>query len=114
MSTSCFLFYFISLMIVFLILQTFQELETLSGFKTKIQRCTELVKKTVVDYPTEEVEASMESFYMKLRAAHYYAPDTKIKSSVVLIKPTENYTKLAEDYGLSNVRASLTIIFFSV
>lgn len=43
------------------------------------------------------------SFYKKLLAAHNYKPESKVKSNVTLIKPTENYAKLSTDYGLSEV-----------
>jgi hypothetical protein len=44
-----------------------------------------------------------ESFIKKIIAAHHYKPEYKIKADVVLIKATENYTKLQEDYGLTEV-----------
>lgn len=40
---------------------------------------------------------------MKLIAAHNYKPMGKINANTILIKPTENYTKLANDYGLNEV-----------
>lgn len=43
------------------------------------------------------------SFYKKLLAAHNYNPETKINAKTLLFKPTENYAKLSEDYGLSLV-----------
>jgi len=44
----------------------------------------------------------------KLLAAHYYKPTEKINADILLIKPTENYAKLENDYGLSNVSLSDT------
>lgn len=43
------------------------------------------------------------SFLKKIVAAHTYKPMSKIEANVLLIKPTENYAKLKDDYGLSEV-----------
>lgn len=43
------------------------------------------------------------SFLRKLFAAHHYKPVNKINAEVLLFKPTENYAKLSNDYGLSEV-----------
>lgn len=47
------------------------------------------------------------SFLKKLLAAHHYKPIGKINANVLLIKPTENYAKLQNDYGLTEVRINL-------
>jgi hypothetical protein len=47
---------------------------------------------------------SATSFYKKLLAAHLYKNEAKIDAKTLLFKPTENYAKLKEDYGLSEVR----------
>lgn len=44
------------------------------------------------------------SFYKKLLAAHNYQTESKINAKTLLFKPTENYAKLEDDYGLSKVR----------
>lgn len=44
------------------------------------------------------------SFLKKLLAAHHYKPMGKINANVLLIKPTENYAKLQNDYGLGDVK----------
>lgn len=36
-------------------------------------------------------------------AALKYKPTGKVSCEVILVKPTENYAKLEEDYGLSEV-----------
>lgn len=43
------------------------------------------------------------SFLKKIVAAHHYKPVNKIDAQVILFKPTENYAKLKDDYGLSEV-----------
>jgi hypothetical protein len=43
------------------------------------------------------------SFLRKIFAAHHYKPVNKVNAETLLIKPTENYAKLADDYGLSDV-----------
>lgn len=43
-------------------------------------------------------------FYKKLVAADSFKMSNKVKCNVTLIKPTENYAKLEEDYGLTEVR----------
>lgn len=83
-------------------LKTFKELETVNTFEEKLMKCTDIVK-TVIKHPKEDISASAESFFKKLLAAHYYEPEVVLKSPVILIKSTENYTKLTEDYGLTNI-----------
>lgn len=43
------------------------------------------------------------SFLKKLFAAHHYRPNNKVNADILLIKPTENYSKLPNDYGLKDV-----------
>lgn len=54
-------------------------------------------------FPKLQISSCALSFYKKLLAAHNYKPESKVKSNVTLIKPTENYAKLSTDYGLSEV-----------
>lgn len=49
------------------------------------------------------------SFLKKIFAAHHYKPVTKINADVLLIKPTENYAKLTNDYGLNEVSVIVVI-----
>ena len=51
-----------------------------------------------------QLKASARSFVAKLVCAHIYKPNYKINAECTLVKPTENYAKLQEDYGLSDVR----------
>jgi hypothetical protein len=50
-----------------------------------------------------QLSQSATSFYKKLLAAHLYKTEAKINAKTLLLKPTENYAKLKEDYGLSEV-----------
>jgi fatty acid synthase, animal type len=54
------------------------------------------------------------SFLMKLVAAHNYKPTGKINANTLLIKPTENYAKLQNDYGLSQVNTQIQVSKYSV
>lgn len=82
--------------------KTAKELETLATFENRLQRVAELISE-VTKAPLDAVKISTLTFYKKLYAAHTYKPSGKLTSSVTLIKPTENYVKLAADYGLSEV-----------
>jgi len=85
--------------------KTTRELETLPSFEARLKRVAELISGQT-KYPTDVVEVTALTFYKKLLAAHNYKSTSKIVSNVTLIKPTENYAKLAADYGLSEVCTS--------
>lgn len=82
-----------------------KELESLSTFDHRLQRVAELISEAT-KYPVDVVKVTTLTFYKKLLAAHTYKPEKKVSSNVTLIKPTENYVKLAADYGLSEVSYS--------
>lgn len=105
--------------------QTALELEKLPSFEARLQRVAELVSgKTglVVDlvrikfygkneYPTYgniilKVAVTAKSFLKKIFAAHHYKPTNKVNADVLLFKPSENYAKLTEDYGLREVKSN--------
>ena len=50
------------------------------------------------------------SFLRKIFAAHHYKPVNKVNATTLLIKPTENYAKLSEDYDLKDVSSNEFII----
>lgn len=55
------------------------------------------------------------SFYKKLRMAHEYHPTgTKINAKTFLFKPTENYSKLDNDYGLATVSIYHFLFFHKI
>lgn len=53
-------------------------------------------------FPLQIIQAAT-YFYKKLLAADKYVPVAKLSCDVTLVKPTENYAKLEEDYGLHEV-----------
>lgn len=79
-----------------------KEFETLPSFEARLARVAELINEAT-KYPVDNVKLTALTFYKKLYAAHNYKPEHKLASSVTLVKPTENYVKLAADYGLSEV-----------
>lgn len=84
-------------------LTTAKELNLLPTFELKLKRIAELVAEKT-KFTAEIVELGALAFYKKLYAAHIYKPERKLTSThVTLVKPTENYVKLAADYGLSEV-----------
>lgn len=54
-----------------------------------------------------QVEVTAKSFLKKIYAAHHYKPTNKVNADVLLFKPSENYAKLTEDYGLREVNINL-------
>lgn len=82
--------------------KTGKELEILPSFEDRLERVSELISETT-KYPVDTVKVTTLTFYKKLLASHNYKPERKLTSNVTLIKPTENYVKLATDYGLSEV-----------
>lgn len=84
--------------------QTAKELEACATMELKLKRIAELITQKT-KFPADVVEISALTFYKKLLAAHLYKPENKLTATnVTLVKPTENYVKLAADYGLSEVR----------
>lgn len=84
--------------------QTINELNTLKTFDHKLTRITEIIRKNV-KLSSETVKTIAMNYYTKLRAAQLYRPEHKLNhANVILVKPIDNYVKLADDYGLSDVR----------
>lgn len=84
-------------------IKTAKEIESLATFELKIKAIAELIS-AKTKYPVETVQIAALTFYNKLKASHNYKPERKLTTSnVTLFKPTENYVKLAADYGLSEV-----------
>lgn len=54
-----------------------------------------------------QLAVTAKSFLKKIFAAHHYKPASKVNADVLLIKPEENYAKLANDYGLSDVSSMI-------
>ncbi|KAG5674367.1 hypothetical protein PVAND_004341 [Polypedilum vanderplanki] len=81
---------------------TATELEKLPSFDARLQRVAEMVHEKT-KYPIDLISVTAKSFLKKLLAAHIYKPTGKIDANVLLIKPTENYVKLSNDYGLTEL-----------
>nr|WLW11093.1 fatty acid synthase 1 [Sitodiplosis mosellana] len=82
-----------------------KEIDSLASLDLKLKRVAELISQKT-KFPLETVQLAASTFYKKLKAAHLYKPERKLASNVTLFKPTENYVKLAADYGLSEVVSS--------
>jgi len=81
---------------------TAMELEKLPSYEARLSRVSEMIHQKT-NYPIDLVAVTAKSFLMKLIAAHNYKPMGKINANTLLIKPTENYTKLQNDYGLNEL-----------
>ncbi|CRK93737.1 CLUMA_CG007265, isoform A [Clunio marinus] len=79
---------------------TAKELEKLPSFDARVQRVAELLHERT-SHPIDLLAITAKSFLKKLFAAHHYRPVNKINADVLLIKPSENYAKLTNDYGLN-------------
>lgn len=83
--------------------KTAKELDSLASLDLKLKRVAELIGQKT-KFPADTVQLAAFTFFQKLKAAHLYKPERKLATSnVTLFKPTENYVKLAADYGLSEV-----------
>uniref|UniRef100_A0A1I8MI56 Fatty acid synthase n=1 Tax=Musca domestica TaxID=7370 RepID=A0A1I8MI56_MUSDO len=71
-------------------------------WESKVAKCAEIVAGEI-NQPVELIKQAAIFFYKKLLAADKYVPSGKVSCDVTLVKPTENYAKLEEDYGLNEV-----------
>lgn len=82
---------------------TCKELVACDSFDMRLKRIGELVAEKT-KFKANDVEVGANVFYKKLYAAHHYKPERKLQTAnVTLVKPTENYVKLGDDYGLAEV-----------
>lgn len=88
--------------------KTARELDGCPSMEMKLKRVAELIGQKT-KYPADATtQLAALTFFKKLKASHYYKPERKLATSpVTLFKPTENYVKLAADYGLSEVKFEL-------
>lgn len=94
--------------------QTAKELDSLASLDMKLKRLAELIAPKT-KCPPETVQLAAVTFYKKLKASHLYKPERKLAASnVTLFKPTENYVKLAADYGLSEVSLHLHTHIYTI
>ena len=74
------------------------------SWKTLYRLCAEIWPSPSSFFVTFfQLATTAKSFVGKIVASHMYKPASKIKATVKLVKPTENYAKLQGDYGLSDV-----------
>ncbi|KAJ9575473.1 hypothetical protein L9F63_007678, partial [Diploptera punctata] len=79
-----------------------QQLASLPSWEARLKQCTELLK-GATSFPAEQLSSAAESFYFKLTAADQYQPAGRFSGAVSLIKAKDNFMKLSDDYGLSEV-----------
>lgn len=107
------------------VLKVFRNIPT---WKSKVTKCAEMVENEIhqsldqvrfkkglachkiysffdmyIFIPSWQIKTAASFFCMKLMAALKYKPTGKVSCEVTLVKPSENYAKLEEDYGLSEV-----------
>lgn len=66
----------------------------------------------VIIFNFSQIIQAATTFYKKLEICDSYKPHLKVNCEVTLVKPTENYAKLEEDYGLHEVRINLTYFLY--
>ncbi|CAO1363317.1 unnamed protein product [Diamesa hyperborea] len=81
---------------------TAKELIKLPSFEARLQKTAEIIH-LKTKQPIDLLAITANSFIKKIIAAHHYKPTSKINADVLLIKPTENYAKLQNDYGLKDL-----------
>lgn len=69
----------------------------------------QLINKPQLNF--EELKIAGLMFYKKLRMAYFYKPKSVYNGNVTLIKSTENFTDVNNDYGLSQVIMFYTYIY---
>uniref|UniRef100_A0A1A9Z5Z9 Fatty acid synthase n=1 Tax=Glossina pallidipes TaxID=7398 RepID=A0A1A9Z5Z9_GLOPL len=71
-------------------------------WQEKLAKCAEMVAQEIKK-PIDLIKQAGEIFYKKLSAGHNYKATTKITCPVTLVKPSENYVQLEEDYGFNEI-----------
>lgn len=82
--------------------KTAQELETLPSWEERLAKCTSLLA-TSTGFAEKQLALAATSFYKKLRAADAYKTMNKVEGCVTLVRASENYAKISDDYGLQSV-----------
>lgn len=65
-----------------------------------------------MQYSSDDLKIAGYNLFKKLSAGTIYNPSKKFNGPVTLIKATDNFMTLEEDYGLSKVRFLSKRIFF--
>lgn len=79
-----------------------RELMSLKTLEDRVKRTTEILTKLLPVKP-EDISAAALSFYLKLVAGDKYKPSGIFKGDVTLVKASDNYVQMAEDYKCSEV-----------
>lgn len=82
------------------------ELSALPSWQERLQRSTEIIltkNKMGLTFSAEDLALAASSFYYKLVAADKYKPVKSFQGPVTLIRASDNFVQLGDDYGLSAV-----------
>lgn len=74
----------------------------LKTWEERVARATQILS-GATPFPADQLAAAASSFYYKLVAADKYKPSAHFNGPVTLIKASDNYVQLGNDYGLSEV-----------
>ncbi|KAL1517282.1 hypothetical protein ABEB36_001067 [Hypothenemus hampei] len=86
-----------------------QELSNLKSLNDRVARTVQILE-NATPYPADQVSAAALSFFLKLKAADQYKPQTKFQGPVTLVKAKDNFVEFDQDYGLSNVCISKPVV----
>ena len=86
-----------------LLFQALDELMLLKTWEERLDKISQILS-GAVPVSDEDVRDAAARFFYKVVAANKYQPKSKFKGKVTLIRATENYIDVGNDYGLSEVR----------
>lgn len=69
---------------------------------------------TNTSFDEQDLKIAGHLLFLKLLAASQYEPAKKINGPVILIKATDNYINIEDDYGLSKVRHTSLFLFDNI
>nr|CAI5827465.1 unnamed protein product [Callosobruchus analis] len=81
--------------------KTITELTSLKTWDERLKMTVDML--TGTPFKPEQIATAATSFYGKLSAADKYKPSGKFNGHVTLVKASDNYVQMGEDYGLSEV-----------
>ncbi|CAH0546412.1 unnamed protein product [Brassicogethes aeneus] len=82
--------------------KTVSDLMALKTWEERLAMSTQILA-GATPFPADQLSAAASSFYFKLVAADKYKPSASFNGQVTLVKASDNYVQLGEDYGLSGV-----------
>ncbi|CAH1958955.1 unnamed protein product [Acanthoscelides obtectus] len=77
------------------------ELIALKTWDERLKKVVDIL--TGTPFKPEQIAAAATSFYGKLKAADKYKTSGKFNGNVTLVKASDNFVQMGEDYGLSEV-----------